>query len=268
MEDERSTQAHQGGEAVEQVEVTDRGLFGFGKKKEEEEDKKQEEALASGVEKLSVEEPAEAKKEEHHEDGHKHETLFTKLQRSSSSSSSSSDEEEEVIDDNGEVLKRKKKKGLKENIKEKLPGHKDGEGEHVTTGLPAPAPPAALQTHGDHHDTAVPVEKIDATEAPAAAVPEEEKKGFLEKIKEKLPGGHKKPEDAAAAVPVTHAAPAPAPVHTPAPTPPAEEATVSSPDAKEKKQGILGKIMDKIPGYHKAEDDKAAAPTGEHKTSA
>ena len=37
----------------------------------------------------------------------------------------SSDEEEEVIDENGEIVKRKKKKGLKEKIKEKLPGHKD-----------------------------------------------------------------------------------------------------------------------------------------------
>jgi len=262
MEDERSTQSHQGGEA-DQVEVSDRGLLGnlLGKKKEEE--KKEEAELASGMEKVSVEEPA-VKKEE---DGEKKETLFSKLHRSSSSSSSSSDEEEEVIDDNGEVIKRKKKKGLKEKLQEKLPGHKD-EGEHVT-GLPAPAAPASMQTH---HDTDVIVEKIDAdvkTEAPPA-VPEEEKKGFLEKIKEKLPGGHKKPEDAAA-VPVTHAPAVPVthapavPVHAPAPT--AEE--VSSPDAKEKK-GLLGKIMDKLPGYHKTgEEDKAAgAAAGEHKTSA
>lgn len=259
MEDERSTQSYQGGEAAEQVEVTDRGLLGnlLGKKKAEEDKEKQEE-LVTGMEKVSVEEP-EVKKEEH-EDGEKKETLFSKLHRSSSSSSSSSDEEEEeVIDDNGEVIKRKKKKGLKEKLKEKLPGHKDTEGEHVT-GLPAPAAPASVQTH---HDTDVVVEKIDGdvkTEA-APAVPEEEKKGFLEKIKEKLPGGHKKPEDAAA-VPVTHAAPAP--VHAPAPA--AEE--VSSPDAKEKK-GLLGKIMDKLPGYHKTgEEDKAAAATGEHKPSA
>jgi len=254
MEDERSTQSYQGGEA-EQVEVTDRGLLGnlLGKKKAEE-DKEKEEELVTGMEKVSVEEP-EVKKEEH-EDGEKKESLFTKLHRSSSSSSSSSDEEEEeVIDDNGEVIKRKKKKGLKE----KLPGHKDTEGEHVT-GLPAPAAPASVQTH---HDTDVVVEKVDGdvkTEV-TPAVPEEEKKGFLEKIKEKLPGGHKKPEDAAA-VPVTHAAPAP--VHAPAPA--AEE--VSSPDAKEKK-GLLGKIMDKLPGYHKTgEEDKAAAPAGEHKPSA
>lgn len=258
MEDERSTQSYQGGEA-EQVEVTDRGLLGnlLGKKKAEE-DKEKEEELVTGMEKVSVEEP-EVKKEEH-EDGEKKESLFTKLHRSSSSSSSSSDEEEEeVIDENGEVIKRKKKKGLKEKLKKKLPGHKDTEGEHVT-GLPAPAAPASVQTH---HDTDVVVEKVDGdvkTEA-TPAVPEEEKKGFLEKIKEKLPGGHKKPEDAAA-VPVTHAAPAP--VHAPAPA--AEE--VSSPDAKEKK-GLLGKIMDKLPGYHKTgEEDKAAAPAGEHKPSA
>ncbi|VAI47921.1 unnamed protein product [Triticum turgidum subsp. durum] len=237
MEDERSTQSYQGGEAAEQVEVTDRGLLGnlLGKKKAEEDKEKKEEELVTGMEKVSVEEP-EVKKEE-------------------------------VIDDNGEVIKRKKKKGLKEKLQEKLPGHKDTEGEHVT-GLPAPAAPASVQTH---HDTDVVVEKIDGdvkTEA-TPAVPEEEKKGFLEKIKEKLPGGHKKPEDAAA-VPVTHAAPAPvthaapAPVHAPAPA--AEE--VSSPDAKEKK-GLLGKIMDKLPGYHKTgEEDKAAAATGEHKPSA
>lgn len=270
MAEESNTQAYPTGEAADQVEVTDRGFFDklVGKKEKEVEEKKQAEELAAGVEKISVAEP-EVKKEEHVE-GEKHESLFSKLQKSGSSSSSSSssdEEEEEVIDDNGEVIKRKKKKGLKEKLKEKLPGHKDTEGEHVT-GLPAPAPPAAVQAHGGHHDTAVPVEKIDAdvkTEAPSAVVPEEEKKGFLEKIKEKLPGGHKKPEDAAA-VPVTHAAPAP--VHAPAPAPAAQE--VSSPDAKEKK-GILGKIMDKLPGYHKAageEDKAAAAAAGDHKTSA
>ncbi|KAM0838420.1 hypothetical protein ACQ4PT_060996 [Festuca glaucescens] len=284
MEDERNTQPQMTGEA-DQVEVTDRGFFNrlVGKKEEKVEQQKHDEAeLAAGMEKVSVEEPAEVKKEEH-EGAEKHESLLTKLQRSSSSSSSSSDEEEEVIDDNGEVVKRKKKKGLKEKLKEKLPGHKDAtaaEGDHAT-GLPAPAPPAALQAH---HDTAVPVEKVHADVNTEAAVPEEEKKGFLEKIKEKLPGGHKKPaEDAAAAAPaaVTHAAPAP--VHAPAPEthaapppvhappPAAEEVQVSSPDGKEKK-GLLGKIMDKLPGYHKTpaagEEDKAAAPAADHKTSA
>jgi len=207
----------------------------------------------------------------------------------------SSDEEEEVIDENGEIVKRKKKKGLKEKIKEKLPGHKDhAEGEHhaavpapappapvgtthaykedehkpyvpapAPVGphgykeeehrpyVPAPAPPPAVETHVHHHDHAVVVQKIEDDSPPA---PEEEKKGLLDKIKEKLPGGHKKPEDAAAPA-----------VHAPAPAPHAED--VGSPDGKEKK-GLLGKIMDKIPGYNKGsgeEDHKAAA--GEHKTS-
>lgn len=236
----------------------------------------------------------------------------------------SSDEEEEVIDENGEIVKRKKKKGLKEKIKEKLPGHKDHvEGDHHTAVpapvpspvqthaykeddhkpyVPAPAhshvdthgykedehkpyvpPPTPLpteshgykenehkpyepapahqpvQTHVHHLDHAVVVQKVEddlKTDAPPA--PEEEKKGLLDKIKEKLPGGHKKPEDAAAA---------PA-VHAPAPTPHTED--VSSPDGKEKK-GLLGKIMDKIPGYNKGstEDDHKAtgAAAGDHKTS-
>ena len=259
MEDERNTQFHQGGEAVEkaddQVEVKDRGLFDslLGKKKEEE--KKQEEALTTGMEKVSVAEP-EVKKEEH-EAGQRKESLLSKLHRSSSSSSSSSDEEEEVIDENGQVVKRKKK-GLKEKIKEKLPGHKYQEGGHKTAA-PAPAP-APVVTHGGHHDTAVAVEKIEGdvkTQLPPA--PEEEKKGLLDKTKEKLSGGYKKPEECAAA-PAAPAAPAPAPA--------TEE--VSSPDAKEKK-GILGKIMEKLPGYHKGagKEDKTAAtaPAGEHKTS-
>ena len=49
------------------------------------------------------------------------------------------------------------------------------------------------------------------------------------------------------------------------PPAPHAEVEVSSPDGK---KGLLGKIMDKIPGYHKSsgeEDRKDAA--GEHKTS-
>ena len=182
----------------------------------------------------------------------------------------SSDEEEEVIDENGEVVRRKKKKGLKEKIKEKLPGHKDHdqEGQH-RTAVPAPAPapvethvykeddhkayipapaPAPTTTHVHNNDNAVVVQKVEDD-----VKTEDEKKGLLDKIKEKLPYGHKKPEDAAAAP----AAPAHAP-HT---------EDVSSPDAKEK--GLLGKIMDKIPGYNKgaAEEDHKAASAGEHKTS-
>jgi len=296
MEDERNTQHHQVGEAQEkaadQVEVKDRGLLDtlLGRKKPEEH---QEEELVTGMEKVTVAEPQKhgEHKEEEHETGEKKESLLAKLHRTSSSSSSSSDEEEEMIDENGEIVKRKKKKGLKEKIKEKLPGHKDhAEGDHHTAVpapapapvgthaykeeehkpsgapapvgthaykedehkpyVPAPAPPPAVETHVHHHDHTVVVQKVEDDSPPA---PEEEKKGLLDKIKEKLPGGHKKPEDAAPAV------------HAPAPAPHAED--VSSPDGKEKK-GLLGKIMDKIPGYNKGsgeEDHKVAA--GEHKTS-
>lgn len=192
---------------------------------------------------------------------------------------SSDEEEEAVIDENGEIVKRKKKKGLKEKIKEKLPGHKDHEAavpasavpapavethahhqeeEHKPPHFPAPAPPPHVETHVHEHGHGVVVQKVEddvKTENPPA--PEEEKKGLLDKIKEKLPGGHKKPEDAPAAAPA---------VHAPAPAPHAED--VSSPDGKEKK-GLLGKIMDKIPGYHKnsGEEDHKDAAAGEHKTT-
>nr|AWJ68130.1 late embryogenesis abundant [Cleistogenes songorica] len=265
MEDERNTQYHQGGEsqekAADQVEVKERGLLDtlLGRKKPEDQEKQQEEALVTGMENVKVSEPEKHElKEEHHEGGEKKESLLAKLHRTSSSSSSSSDEEEEVIDENGEG-KRKKKKGLKEKIKDKLPGHKDHdvEGEHKSYTLApedddhkayipasAPAAPAPVTTtHVHHNDNAVVVQKVEET-------PE---KGLLDKIKEKLPGGHKKPEDAAAA-----------------PAPAAHAEDVSSPDGKEKKQGLLGKIMDKIPGYNKSpaeEEHKPAAAAGEHKTS-
>ncbi|KFK34460.1 hypothetical protein AALP_AA5G148200 [Arabis alpina] len=61
---------------------------------------------------------------------------------------------------------------------------------------------------------------------------EEEKKGFMDKLKEKLPGHGKKPEDgsAVAAAPVV--------------VPPVEEAHPVE------KKGILEKIKEKLPGYH------------------
>ncbi|CAO2048031.1 unnamed protein product [Urochloa humidicola] len=313
MEDERNTQYHHGSEAAaDQVEVKDRSILDtiLGRKKQPEaaddQANKQEEDLAAGMDKVTVADhpappPAAQNKEEA---GDKKESLLAKLHRSGSSSSSSSDEEEEVIDDNGEIIKRKKKKGLKEKIKEKLPGgghkqdHHDAqqgdrptlahvetphpayykqeqeqEGDHkappyvpasVETHaykedehkpyVPTPAPPAAVETHVHHHDHATVVQKVE-DDAPPPPAPEEEKKGLLDKIKEKLPGGHKKPEDAAAA---------PAGVHAPAPAPHVED--VSSPDGKEKK-GLLGKIMDKIPGYNKASADDDHKDAGDHKTT-
>lgn len=59
----------------------------------------------------------------------------------------------------------RRKKGLKEKVKEKLPGHHDDRPEAVSTTTPGGYSSAE---HEGHH----------------------EKKGIMEKIKEKLPGHH------------------------------------------------------------------------------
>ncbi|OMO91955.1 Dehydrin [Corchorus olitorius] len=81
---------------------------------------------------------------------------------------------------------------------------------------------------GDHKEEAT--EHKDTTNIPTENP--EEKKGFLDKIKEKLPGQHKKPEEGTA-----HD------VHPPA-------------EGEPKEKGILEKIKEKIPGCHghKTED--------------
>ncbi|PQP95867.1 phosphoprotein ECPP44 [Prunus yedoensis var. nudiflora] len=83
-------------------------------------------------------------------------------------------------------------------------------------------------------DTAVPVEKI-YEEPTHEEKKEEEKKGFLEKIKEKLPGQQKKTEESPASYDDQHS-------HDQH----AEPAVVGG-EPKEKK-GILEKIKEKIPG--------------------
>nr|GLL37066.1 phosphoprotein ECPP44-like [Ipomoea trifida] len=72
-------------------------------------------------------------------------------------------------------------------------------------------------------DTSVPVEKCDDEE------PAEEKKGFLDKIKEKLPGGGNKKAEEEVAPP-------------PPPAPAAEH------HEGEPKKGFLDKIKEKLPG--------------------
>ncbi|TXG51958.1 hypothetical protein EZV62_021127 [Acer yangbiense] len=79
---------------------------------------------------------------------------------------------------------------------------------------------------------------------PVPSTPEE-KKGFMEKIKEKLPGQSKKAEE----------------VSTTSPPPPAEHATpvtaVHEGEAAKEKKGIFEKIKEKLPGYHpKTEEEK------------
>lgn len=76
----------------------------------------------------------------------------------------------------------------------------------------------------------VEVEKVEVVDV-TAAQPTEEKKGFLEKIKDKLPG-HKKTEEP--------------PVVVVSETTSHDE----SEDAVKEKKGILEKIKEKLPGYH------------------
>jgi len=118
------------------------------------------------------------------EDEPKKENLLHKLHRSDSSSSSSSDEEE--VEEGGV-----KKKKLKDKVKDKIKGN-DKKTEE---------------------DTSIPVEKYSDAPQP------EEKKGFMEKIKEKLPGSKKTDEVA----PTPAAAVAPPPVVAAEPTTPTEE---------------------------------------------
>lgn len=268
---EYETKAEEGGP----VETQDRGMFDFLGKKKEEEKPVHHEQMVSEFEKVKVSEPEpayvdcsskpvehgyhhEEPKEEHKkEEEKKHETLSEKLRRSDSSSSSSSDEEG---DDEEKKKKRKEKKGLKEKLKEKIAGDKEEEEK---------------KKHGYEQDTEVPVEKFHEEQEhpydhgphhheepkvePTVAYTEEqkkedEKKGFLEKIKDKLPG-HKKPEDVPVASP-----------------PPPEyenvEPAYHEGEVKEKK-GLLEKIKEKIPGYHpKTEEEKLEKekekPTGSY----
>nr|CAA78515.1 dehydrin-cognate [Pisum sativum] len=83
-------------------------------------------------------------------------------------------------------------------------------------------------------DTSVPVEKVEVVEGTTGT---EEEKGFLDKIKEKLPGGHKKTEEVTTPPPVVAA-------HVPT------ETTATTTIHEGEKKGILEKIKEKLPGYH------------------
>ncbi|PIN25723.1 hypothetical protein CDL12_01517 [Handroanthus impetiginosus] len=118
--------------------------------------------------------------------------------------------EEEEAEEGGE-RKKKKKKGLKEVIKEKITGDKDGE-------------------ETEQKEMGVHVEKCD--EENAERVHNEEKKEFIEKIKEKLPGQHKKGEENAQIAATCE--------HSPG-------------SNTEEKKGIIDKIKEKLPGHSKSD---------------
>lgn len=192
-------------EEAQAVESTDRGLFDFMTKKENKED---DQMVSDFETKVQVSETGE----EYHELVHK------KLHPSDTSSSSSSDEEEG--DEEEKKRKKKEKKGLKEKIKEKLQGHEGDE--------------KLVEYHDHHHEeTNVPIEKV-YEESFEPQVQAEEKKGFMEKIKEKLPGHHKKADDDG------HVAPTTTSTTTP----------VLAADEPKEKKGFMDKIKEKIPGYH------------------
>ncbi|WCJ44327.1 Dehydrin family protein [Euphorbia peplus] len=211
------------------VETTDRGLFDFLGKKEE--TKPQEEVIASEFEqKVQVSEPE-------HKEAEKKPSIMEKLHRSDSSSSSSSDEE----DDEEKKKKKKEKKGLKEKLKEKISGEKPEENKHWELETNT----AAVEVK-KHEEDNLPGQ----TEMAPAPVPEE-KKGFLEKIKDKLPGQTKKVEE----VPVSS---------TPPPPPPVAEHVATETHETEPKKGFLEKIKEKLPGYHsKTEEEKEKEKTSD-----
>ncbi|XP_062098996.1 dehydrin COR47-like [Humulus lupulus] len=248
------------------VETKDRGLFDFLKKDDHHEEKKpdhhhhHDEALSSEFsEKVKVSEHEPVKYSEHEPVKSSHEPVNyfnaeetvneeekmkpnpEKLHRSHSSSSSSSDEEE--CEGEEKKKKKKEKKGLKETLKEKFSGEDKKEEEqhhHVDTSVP-------IEHEGQVHHTTHEAHGYTTTETVVSPGNPEEKKGFLEKIKDKLPGQHKK-EDVVATSP----APPPGVVHHDQPYSSHETTTTATHhegEAKEKK-GILEKIKEKLPGYH------------------
>lgn len=244
------------------VETKDRGLFDFLKKDDHKEEEKKADhhhhdaAISSEfTEKVKVSEQHEPVKSSHEpvnyfnaeETVNEEEKMNpnpAKLHRSHSSSSSSSDEEE----CEGEEKKKKKKKGIKETLKEKFSGEDKKEEEkvhqhHVDTSVPIEHEVQA------HHTTHEGPHGYTSTETVVTPVPNpEEKKGFLEKIKDKLPGQHKKEEEVAV---VTSPAAPPPPVHHDQPhySSSHDHDDHHEGEPKEKK-GILEKIKEKLPGYH------------------
>ncbi|MGL7134642.1 hypothetical protein NBC11_24740 [Salmonella sp. NW1098] len=155
----------------------------------------EDEVIHGGVYELPVE-------EESRQDGEngekKKQGFLEKLHRSNSSSSSSSDEEEageekekkkrdktkgEKKEETSSGTEQEDKKGIFEKIKEKLPGAgHDDEHEHRKNEDP-------------HHYSTQPDEEPVVRAAGFDEEETKEKKGILEKIKEKLPGYNPNPKN-------------------------------------------------------------------------
>nr|CAB3491333.1 unnamed protein product [Digitaria exilis] len=143
------------------------------------------------------------------------------LRRSGSSSSSSSSSSE----DDG--MGGRRKKGLKQKIKEKMPGgHKDNQAQATATG---PYGGATGTTGGTYAPTAT----------GAAA---HEKKGVVEKIKEKLPGGHKDSYEQQHTTATGG--------YAPGRTGTTDTYGTTTAAGTHEKKGFMEKIKEKLPGQH------------------
>lgn len=121
----------------------------------------------------------------------------------------------------------RRKKGMKEKIKEKLPGgHKDSQYQQ----------PAATGGYG--HDSAYTGMGTGGTHPEGT----HEKKGMMEKIKEKLPGGHK--DEYGQQHDTTTATGGYAPGRT------GTTGTYGTTEGTHEKKGIMEKIKEKLPGQH------------------
>ncbi|KAL9238111.1 hypothetical protein vseg_012582 [Gypsophila vaccaria] len=209
--------------AATTVETSDRGLFDFVKKEGDKEELKptsevvQEEKFASDFDdKVRVSDEVVVDEEEA-----KHGSLLEKFHQADADSSSASSSDEE---DDEEKKKKKREKKERKGLKEKLFGQKD---EEYTS---APIEKPQVQE--------VVIEKPQVQEVVHSepSNPEDvEKKGFLDKIKDKLPG-HKKADDQPEVV--------------------AETVVVQEVEVEEKK-GLMDRIKDKIPGFgSKVDEDK------------
>lgn len=126
----------------------------------------------------------------------------------------------------------RRKKGLKKKIKEKMPGgHKDNQQGQATAGG---------GYGGTRYAAAGPTPIASGTHAPAT-----EKKGVVEKIKEKIPGGHKDGYDQQhTATTATTGGYAPGRTGT------TETYRATAHQGEHEAKGFMEKIKEKLPGQH------------------
>ncbi|CAL4988079.1 unnamed protein product [Urochloa decumbens] len=146
------------------------------------------------------------------------------LRRSGSSSSSSSSSEDDGMGG-------RRKKGLKEKIKEKMPGgHTENQGQTATGAYGGTTGYTGTTGTGT----------TGGTYSPTTGGPHE-KKGVMEKIKEKLPGGHKDHDQ-----PHTTATSGYAPGRTGT----TDTYGTTTTQGTHEKKGFMEKVKEKLPGQH------------------